>query len=119
MALSRQPRRITPAAARMTEPPEDFVCDGCTAFPDRILTLRGWVDLLPACRWHDWHYHLLRTIGMSYWSRTEQREFKEWADLAFKMRVIYRLREKMTQRGSIALARTIWAAVDLLGGRAL
>lgn len=119
MALSRQPRRITPAAARMTEPPADFVCDGCTGFPDRFLTLRGWVDLRPACRWHDWHYHLLRTVGAAYWSRTEQREFKEWADLSFKMRIIYRLESRMSRGSAIFVARSMWLAVKSLGGATL
>ncbi len=109
---------MTPNEARFTEPPEDFICDGCTMFPDRLLTWRGWVNLFPACLWHDWHYHLLRSFR-TIWNREEFNEFKEWADLAFKMRLIFRLEKKTGRRVAIFIARRMWWAVDTFGGKAL
>ena len=110
-----QPIYMSPDAARWSEPPGDFASDGCTCFPDRLLTLRGWVHLRLLCRMHDWHYHLLRTVGELYWTRLEREEFKKWADASFKMRLIYRLESKMSHRSALLVARGMWAAVTVFG----
>ena len=100
---------MTPRSARISSPPHEFEGQ-CTCFPDRVLGPKGWANLNPACRRHDWHYSLLRE-HKDLWDRREWDRFKEWADATLWVAVTIELRRVWGHWVGGFVAKSMFAAV--------
>lgn len=100
--------------AKASHAPRGFVFDGCSCFPDKLPSWKGWVHLRDICMIHDWHYAILRK-HLSLWGFLERLEFRKWADACFQMRLVYRLRESYPGVVADTIARSMWAAVRAFG----
>ena len=100
---------MTPREARLSFPPEGFQGQ-CSCFPDRILGPKGWAELNPHCRYHDWQYRILGE-HRGQWSTLEWDRHREWADAALYAGVVLELQKAWGRWVGKRIAKVMWQAV--------